>query len=168
VLLSDHDIRGALKSGRIALDPCSLENLQPSSLDVRLDYRFKYYKVNCGTIDPRRDQAELMASCSIPPDGSFMLPPHGFALGSTVERLTLADDVASRFEGKSSLGRLGLLPHVAAGFIDPGFDGYITLELHNVTNHPMLLFPGMKIGQLCFFWIVLPCVVALRQLCDWL
>lgn len=156
MLLSDHDIRVQLKSGRITLDPCNFENLQPSSIDVRLDSKFKYYKVGCGTIDPRRDQAEMMASVDIPEDGFFMLPPHGFALGSTLEKITLGDDVASRFEGKSSLGRLGLLPHVAAGFIDPGFDGYITLELHNVTNHPMMLFPGMKIGQLCFFALSSP------------
>lgn len=97
---------------------------------------------------------------SVEDDGEFVLPPYGFALGATVERVSLPVDVAARFEGKSSIGRLGLLPHVAAGFIDPGFSGWITLELHNVTPCPIVLLPGMKIGQLCFFQLSSPVDIA--------
>lgn len=150
MLLSDHDIRRFLSSGYIGLDPCDLSNLQPSSIDVRLDHEFRFYRRGV-TVDPRRDQAEIMEYQYTSEGETFTLPPHGFALGSTIERVRLPSDVAARFEGKSSIGRLGLLPHVAAGFIDPGFEGWITLELHNVTDCPMVLFPGMKIGQLCFF-----------------
>lgn len=107
-------------------------------------------------MDPRRDQAELMDYRFVAEGDEFVLPPHGFALGSTVERVKLPHDIAARFEGKSSIGRLGLLPHVAAGFIDPGFSGWITLELHNVTDCPMILLPGMKVGQLCFFRLSSP------------
>lgn len=150
VLLSDHDIRESLSSGYLGLDPCDLSSLQPSSIDVRLDHEFRFYRP--GTlIDPRRDQAEVMDYQYVAEDETFTLPPHGFALGATMEQVRMPDDLAARFEGKSSIGRLGLLPHVAAGFIDPGFQGWITLELHNVTDCPIVLLPGMKIGQLCFF-----------------
>ena len=155
VLLSDHDIRAELESGRVVLDPCDLTSLQPSSIDVRLDHEFRFYRPGV-LIDPRRDQSELMGYQYASEGETFTLPPHGFALGSTVERVSLPSDVAARFEGKSSIGRLGLLPHVAAGFIDPGFSGWITLELHNVTSYPLLLLPGMKIGQLCFFRLSSP------------
>lgn len=157
MLLSDHDVRLEIESGRIVLDPCDMSSLQPSSVDVRLDSEFRWYDAAPGArIDPRLDHAALMTSCFIPEGEEFVVPPHGFALGATVERVSLADDIAARFEGKSSIGRLGLLPHVAAGFIDPGFSGWITLELHNVTDLPMVLIPGMKIGQLCFFRLSSP------------
>lgn len=155
MLLSDHDIRNELSTGRIVLDPCDLASLQPSSIDVCLDREFRWYRPDV-FIDPRHDQADLMEGGEFSEDAPFVLAPHGFALGSTLERVALPDDVAARFEGKSSIGRLGLLPHVAAGFIDPGFSGWITLELHNVTDYPMVLLPGMKIGQLCFFRLSSP------------
>lgn len=159
MLLSDRDIRSEIESGRVVLDPCDLDSLQPSSIDVRLASDFCRYRLDSPyVIDPRLPQADQMESVHVT-DGHYELPAHGFALGSTVERLSLPDNIAARFEGKSSLGRLGLLPHVAAGFIDPGFSGWITLELHNVTGLPMLLVPGMKIGQLCFFRLSSPAEV---------
>jgi dCTP deaminase len=148
MLLSDQDIRSEIASGRIGLTPFDFKDLQPSSIDVHLGIDFFLYK-DVGTIDPKRDQADLMYKTRS--RDSITLAPFGFALGSTVEHIALCDDIAARFEGKSSIGRLGLLTHVTAGFIDAGFDGYITLELHNVSHLPMVLYPGMKIGQLCFF-----------------
>lgn len=156
MLLSDRDIRKAIESGRIVLDPCDLSRVQPSSLDVCLGDEFVMYSSDSYIIDPRLDQAAHIDRVRVAPGAEFVLPAHGFALGATVERVELADDIASRFEGKSSVGRLGLLPHIAAGFIDPGFSGHITLELHNVTGLPMILLPGMKIGQLCFFQLSSP------------
>lgn len=151
MLLSDRDIRKELDSGRIVLDPCDLSRIQPSSIDVGLGNEFVMYSADSYIIDPRSDQAAHVDRFCLGLREEFVLPAHGFALGATVERVELPDDVAARFEGKSSVGRLGLLPHIAAGFIDPGFSGHITLELHNVTGLPMILLPGMKIGQLCFF-----------------
>ncbi|MFA7264914.1 MAG: dCTP deaminase [Candidatus Nanopelagicales bacterium] len=151
MLCADHQIRGLIEHGCIQVEPLDLSFLQPSSLDVRLGKDFKFYSEDATLIDPRKPQADQMRSKRVPWGGEFILPAHGFALGVTLEHLSLNDAVACRFEGKSSLGRLGLLPHVAAGFIDPGFSGWVTLELHNVTGLPMVLIPGMKIGQLCFF-----------------
>jgi dCTP deaminase len=148
MLLSDQDIRREIMSGRIGLNPCDLGDLQPSSIDVHLGTDFFLYK-DVGTIDPKTDQANIMYKTRS--RDSITIPKFGFALGSTVEHISLPDDIAARFEGKSSIGRLGLLTHVTAGFIDAGFNGYITLELHNVAHLPMVLYPGMKIGQLCFF-----------------
>lgn len=154
MLLSDRDIRAEIETGRVILEPCDLTNLQPSSIDVHLDHEFRWYSEDAEAVDPRQDQATQMGYAFT--TSEFVLPAHGFALGSTMERIELPNDIAARFEGKSSLGRLGLLPHVAAGFIDPGFRGWITLELHNVTGLPMVLLPGMKIGQLCFFRLSSP------------
>ena len=159
VLLSDRDIRTEIESARVILDPCDLTNLQPSSLDVRLGGDFRFYSSQVKVVDPRLDQDLQMEYVSLGEGEEFVLPAHGFALGCTLERVELPADLAARFEGKSSIGRLGLLPHVAAGFIDPGFSGWITLELHNVTGLPMVLLPGMKVGQLCFFRLSSPAVV---------
>lgn len=148
VLLSDQDIRSEIESGRIALTPFNFADLQPSSIDVHLGTGFFMYRSE-GLIDPKTDQADIMFRHTA--YDAITLPKYGFALGATVEHISLPDDIAARFEGKSSIGRLGLLTHVTAGFIDAGFDGYITLELHNVSHLPMMLYPGMKIGQLCFF-----------------
>jgi dCTP deaminase len=154
-VLADRDIKSELNSGRVVLDPCDLTMLQPSSIDVRLDNQFCWYKPD-SLVDPRQDQALQMEFHEVPEGRTLVIPPLGFVLGSTVERITLPNDIAARFEGKSSIGRLGLLPHVAAGFIDPGFSGWVTLELHNVTSFPFVLIPGMKIGQLCFFRLLSP------------
>jgi dCTP deaminase len=152
VLLSDRDLRKELESGRFGLDPFDVAMLQPSSIDVRLDRFFRVFNNTKYThIDPSRQQDELTSLVEAAGDEPFVLHPGEFVLGSTFETVSLPDDLAGRLEGKSSLGRLGLLTHSTAGFIDPGFDGHITLELSNVANLPITLWPGMKIGQLCLF-----------------
>ena len=157
MLLSDRDIRAELASGRVALDPLDLAMVQPSSVDVRLDRYFRLFDNHkYPVIDPSVDQPDLTRLVEVEPAESFVLHPGEFVLGSTYEQITLPDDVAARLEGKSSLGRLGLLTHSTAGFIDPGFDGHVTLELSNVATLPILLWPGMKIGQLCFFRLSSP------------
>ena len=150
MLLSDRDLRAELDDGRVVIDPLDPSLIQPSSVDVRLDRMFRVFNNSRYThIDPAQQQDELTELVE-PADGDpFVLHPGEFVLGSTLERLALPDDLAGRLEGKSSLGRLGLLTHSTAGFIDPGFDGHITLELSNVANLPITLWPGMKIGQLC-------------------
>lgn len=157
VLLSDRDIRAEIASGRVALDPFEPEMVQPSSVDVRLDRRFRLFDNHkYAVIDPALDQSDLTRLVEVPPDEPFVLHPGEFVLGATLELVTLPDDVAARLEGKSSLGRLGLLTHSTAGFIDPGFTGHVTLELSNVATLPITLWPGMKIGQLCFFRLSSP------------
>jgi len=131
--------------------------MQPSSIDVRLDRFFRVFENHrYPHIDPAADQSDLTRV--VEPDGQepFILHPGEFVLGSTYEVCTLPDDVAARVEGKSSLGRLGLLTHATAGFVDPGFSGHVTLELANVATLPIKLYPGMKIGQFCFFRLSSP------------
>ncbi|MVA75278.1 dCTP deaminase [Auraticoccus sp. F435] len=157
MLLSDRDIRAGAESGRIVLDPWTPAMVQPSSVDVRLDRYFRIFENHrYPHIDPSEDQPELTRLVEPEGDEPFILHPGEFVLGSTLETVTLADDVAARLEGKSSLGRLGLLTHSTAGFIDPGFSGHVTLELSNVATLPIKLWPGMKIGQLCFFGLSSP------------
>jgi dCTP deaminase len=157
VLLSDRDIRAELKSGRVVLDPLDEDMVQPSSVDVRIDRFFRLFDNHkYPVIDPREEQPELTRLVEVAPDEAFVLHPGEFVLASTFEVVTLPDDVAARLEGKSSLGRLGLLTHSTAGFIDPGFSGHVTLELSNVATLPIMLWPGMKIGQLCFFRLSTP------------
>src|SRR3954452_3336579 len=131
--------------------------IQPSSIDVRLDKFFRVFDNHkYPHIDPAADQSELTREVEVANDETFVLHPGEFVLGSTFELVGLPDDLAGRLEGKSSLGRLGLLTHSTAGFIDPGFNGHITLELSNVANLPITLWPGMKIGQLCLFRLSSP------------
>ncbi|WP_241384891.1 dCTP deaminase [Rhodococcus sp. CH91] len=157
MLLSDRDIRAQLESGHLGIDPFDPELVQPSSVDVRLDSLFRVFNNTRYThIDPAKQQDELTSLVQVPDGEPFVLHPGEFVLGSTMERCTLPADLAGRLEGKSSLGRLGLLTHSTAGFIDPGFDGHITLELSNVANLPITLWPGMKIGQLCLFRLTSP------------
>jgi dCTP deaminase len=152
VLLSDRDIRSELDSGRIGLDPLDMAMVQPSSVDVRLDRFFRLFDNHkYQHIDPALDQPDLTRLVEVDAKEAFVLHPGEFVLGATFEVVTLPDDIAARLEGKSSLGRLGLLTHSTAGFIDPGFSGHVTLELSNVATLPITLWPGMKIGQLCFF-----------------
>jgi dCTP deaminase len=152
VLLSDRDIKAELGAGRIALEPYEAAMVQPSSIDVRLDRFFRLFDNHkYPFIDPAIDQPELTRFVEVDSDQAFILHPGEFVLGSTFELVSLPDDVAARLEGKSSLGRLGLLTHSTAGFIDPGFSGHVTLELSNVATLPIKLWPGMKIGQMCFF-----------------
>lgn len=151
MLLSDRDIRAEIELGRIKLEPFDPAMIQPSSIDVRLDRFFRTFENHkYPFIDPRQEQNELTRALEVRPDEAFVLHPGEFALGSTYEVVSLPDDVAARVEGKSSLGRLGLLTHATAGFVDPGFSGHVTLELSNVSTLPIMLWPGMKIGQLCF------------------
>jgi dCTP deaminase len=157
VLLSDRDIRAELAAGRVALAPYDETMIQPSSIDVRLDKFFRTFENHrYPHIDPAEDQPDLTREVVPVGEEAFILHPGEFVLGSTYEVVTLPDDVAARLEGKSSLGRLGLLTHSTAGFIDPGFSGHVTLELANVANLPIKLWPGMKIGQLCFFRLSSP------------
>ncbi|WP_344247057.1 dCTP deaminase [Isoptericola hypogeus] len=157
MLLSDRDIRAELDAGRVVLDPLDPDMLQPSSIDVRLDRYFRLFDNHkYPFIDPSQEQPDLTRLVEVSPDEPFVLHPGEFVLGSTFESVTLPDDVAARLEGKSSLGRLGLLTHSTAGFIDPGFGGHVTLELSNVATLPITLWPGMKIGQMCFFRLSSP------------
>jgi dCTP deaminase len=157
VLLSDRDIRAAIAAGRIMLEPYETGMVQPSSVDVRIDRYFRVFENHrYPHIDPSVEQAELTRLVEPDGDEPFILHPGEFVLGSTYEVVSLPDDVSARLEGKSSLGRLGLLTHSTAGFIDAGFSGHVTLELSNVATLPIKLWPGMKIGQLCFFRLTSP------------
>jgi dCTP deaminase len=151
VILSDRSLREALATGRIIVDPLDDSCIQPSSIDLKVDGLFRVFRNHtAGVIDVRQDLEDLTELVSIPAEGVFMLHPGEFVLGSTAERISVPDDLVARIEGKSSLGRLGLLIHSTAGFIDAGFDGHITLELSNVANLPITIYPGMKIGQISF------------------
>jgi len=157
VLLSDRDIRKEISDGRVGVEPFDEAMIQPSSVDVRLDKFFRVFENHkYSVIDPSIDQPELTREVVAEDGEHFILHPGEFVLASTYEVITLPDDIAGRLEGKSSLGRLGLLTHSTAGFIDPGFSGHITLELSNVANLPVKLFPGMKIGQLCLIKLSSP------------
>ncbi|WKD58614.1 dCTP deaminase [Corynebacterium caspium] len=152
MLLSDRDIRAAVAQGRLGISPYDDCFVQPSSVDVRLDKYFRVFNNSKYThIDPKQEMEDLTTLVEVAENGEFVLHPGEFVLASTLEKFTLPEDLAGRLEGKSSLGRLGLLTHSTAGFIDPGFSGYITLELSNVANLPIVLYPGMKVGQLALF-----------------
>jgi dCTP deaminase len=157
VILSDRTLRECLAAGRIVIDPLDETCIQPSSIDVKLDRYFRVFRNHtAGVVDVKQDMRDLTEPVDIPEDGVFMLHPGEFVLGSTLERLTVPDDLVARIEGKSSLGRLGLLIHSTAGFIDAGFDGHVTLELANVANLPITLYPRMKIGQISFLQMTTP------------
>ena len=157
MLLSDRDIRAEIDGGRVVLDPWDPAMVQPSSIDVRMDKWFRLFDNHkYPVIDPAADQPDLTRLIEVDPVEGFVLHPGEFVLGSTLETVTLPDDLAARVEGKSSLGRLGLLTHATAGFVDPGFAGHVTLELSNVATLPIRLWPGMKVGQLCFFRLTSP------------
>ncbi|GAB3213855.1 dCTP deaminase [Marinactinospora thermotolerans] len=157
MLLSDRDIRSEIESGRVRIDPYDPKLIQPSSIDVRLDRYFRVFENHkYPHIDPSVEQPDLTRLVEPEGEEPFILHPGEFVLASTYEVVTLPDDIASRLEGKSSLGRLGLLTHSTAGFIDPGFSGHVTLELSNVATLPIKLYPGMKIGQLCMFRLTSP------------
>ena len=157
MLLSDRDIRKEIASSRISLEPFDAEMVQPSSVDVRIDRYFRVFENHkYPHIDPSIEQAELTRLVEPDGDEPFILHPGEFVLGSTYEVVTLPDDVSARLEGKSSLGRLGLITHSTAGFVDAGFSGHVTLELSNVATLPIKLWPGMKIAQLCFFRLTSP------------
>ena len=151
MVLSDRDIRAEIAAGRIVIDPYIPEAVQPSSVDLHLDRRFRVFRNSrYPYIDVRAEQPELTELVEIGGDEPFILHPGEFVLGSTFERVELPDDVVARLEGKSSLGRLGLLIHSTAGYVDPGWEGNLTLELSNVANLPITPYDGMKIGQISF------------------
>lgn len=151
VVLSDVTLRELIDAGRLLVDPYDPRMIQPASIDMRLDHRFRIFTNHrYDAIDPKRPMDDLTELLEIDRSGeeAFVLHPREFALAATVETVTLPDDLVGRFDGKSSLGRLGLITHQTAGFIDPGFSGQITLELSNAATLPIRLYPGMKIGQL--------------------
>lgn len=157
MILSDRDIRAHIESGRITIDPFDPASVQPSSVDLHVDSQFRVFaNSRYAYIDVKDEMPDLTELVEVKPDEAFILHPGEFVLGSTLERVALPDDLVARLEGKSSLGRLGLLIHSTAGYVDPGWDGYLTLELSNVANLPITLYPGMKIGQISFFQLTTP------------
>jgi dCTP deaminase len=160
MILSDVDIRRELNAGRIEIDPFDDECVQPSSVDLHVDAQFRVFaNSRYPFIDVRAPMPDLTELVEVKEDDPFILHPGEFVLGSTLERVALPNDMVARLEGKSSLGRLGLLIHSTAGYVDPGWDGYLTLELSNVANLPITIYPGMKIGQISFFRLTTPAAV---------
>ena len=161
MILSDRDIRAGIESGRIVIDPFTPDAIQPSSVDLHLGNRFRVFRNNrTAVIDPRVEQPDLTDLVEIAGDDPFILHPGEFVLGATFERVGLPDDLVARLEGRSSLGRLGLMIHSTAGYVDPGWEGTLTLELSNVANLPIKLYDGMKIGQISFQRLSSPAEVA--------
>ena len=157
MILSDRTIREELAAGRIVIEPFEPSYVQPSSVDLRLDRLFRVFRNHTTPyIDPKLPQEDLTELVEVEGDDPFVLHPGEFALGSTLERVALPSDLVARLEGKSSLGRLGLLIHSTAGFVDAGWDGHLTLELSNVATLPIALYPGMKIGQISFLRMTTP------------
>jgi dCTP deaminase len=157
MILSDRTIREQIEAGRIVIDPFDPDCVQPSSVDLHVDAEFRVFRNNrYPFIDVKHKQEDLTEVVEVKPDEPFILHPGEFVLGSTLERVAIPDDLVARLEGKSSLGRLGLLIHSTAGYVDPGWDGYLTLELSNVANLPITIYPGMKIGQISFFRLTTP------------
>src|SRR6266516_3927264 len=157
VILSDRSLREAIEAGRLIVDPLDDGALQPSSIDIRLDSRFRvFHNARYPYIDLKQPMEDLTGLVEVKPDDAFILHPGEFVLGSSLETIGIPPDLAARLEGKSSLGRLGLLTHSTAGFLDPGFQGHVTLELSNVANLPITLYPGMRIGQIAVFQLTTP------------
>ena len=157
MILSDRSIREAILSGRLGVEPFDPSLIQPSSLDVRLDSRFLVFRnTKRAFIDVKEPADDLMELIEVGPEEPMFLHPHEFVLGSTVERVRIPDDLVARLEGRSSLGRLGVVIHSTAGWIDAAFDGHITLEISNLANLPIALYPGMRIGQLSFQQMTTP------------
>lgn len=151
MVLSDRDIKQELAQGRIVVEPLQQKDIQPASIDVRLGSSFRVFQNSkYAFIDPMSQQPDLTTEIEVPQDGTFVLHPGQFALGTTLERIVIPDDILAKLEGKSTLGRLGLMIHSTAGYVDPGWDGELTLELSNVAELPIVLHPGMRIGQLSF------------------
>src|SRR6201987_4714552 len=157
LVLSDRTIARLIADGRIGIDPYDEALLQPSSVDVRVDRYFRvFHNARYPYIDVKQPMEDLTEEVTVAEDEPFILHPGEFVLGSTLERIRLPHDLVARLEGKSSLGRLGLLIHSTAGFIDPGWNGHVTLELSNVANLPITIYPGMKIGQISFMQMTEP------------
>ena len=151
MVLSDRSIRAEIEAGRVVIDPYDPGLIQPSSIDVRVDRRFRVFQNSrYPYIDVRQAMEDLTELVEVNGEEPFILHTGEFVLGQTLERVTLPDDLVARLEGKSSLGRLGLLIHSTAGFVDSGFSGNLTLELSNVANLPITIYHGMPIGQISF------------------
>jgi dCTP deaminase len=152
MILSDRSIREEIAAGRIVIEPFDDSCVQPSSIDLHVDRSFRVFRNSLYPyIDVKRQMRDLTELVEVTGEEAFILHPGEFVLGSTLERVAIPNDIVARLEGKSSLGRLGLLIHSTAGYVDPGWDGYLTLELSNVANLPITIYPGMKIGQISFF-----------------
>lgn len=157
MVLSDHTIKEEIAKGRIVVNPFDPSCIQPASVDLHLDRRLLVFRnTRQPYIDVHKEMPDLTDVEDIPSDSPFILHPGEFVLGSTLESVTLPDDIVARLEGKSSLGRIGLLIHSTAGYVDPGWDGHLTLELSNVANLPVTLYYGMKIGQISFLYLSTP------------
>jgi len=157
VILSDLSIRKELEAGRIEIEPLADSAIQPSPVDLRIDRHFRVFRSHTeGLIDVKKNMEALTEPVEIEPGGVFILHPGEFVLGATLERVRVPDDLVARLEGKSSLGRLGLLIHSTAGFVDAGWNGHLTLELSNVATLPITLYAGMKIGQISFIRMTTP------------
>ena len=157
MILSDRDLRTDIAAGRIIIEPVDESCVQPSSIDVKVSNLFRVFRNHTAAVlDVKQDLTGLTELVEVPEGEAFMLHPGEFALGSTLERVAVPNDLVARVEGKSSLGRLGLVIHSTAGFIDAGFDGHVTLELANLANLPITLYPGMKIGQISFIKMTSP------------
>ena len=160
MILSDRDIRAEIEAGRIVIDPFDADCVQPSSVDLHVDSQFRVFaNSRYPYIDVAKEMPDLTELVEVQGQEPFILHPGEFVLGSTAERVAIPDDLVARLEGKSSLGRLGLLIHSTAGYVDPGWDGYLTLELSNVANLPITLYAGMRIGQISFFKLTSPAEV---------
>ena len=160
MILSDRDIRAEIEAGRIVIDPFDPECVQPSSVDLHVDSQFRVFaNSRYPYIDVAKEMPDLTELVEVKGEEPFILHPGEFVLGSTAERVAIPNDLVARLEGKSSLGRLGLLIHSTAGYVDPGWDGYLTLELSNVANLPITLYAGMRIGQISFFKLTSPAEV---------
>jgi dCTP deaminase len=160
VILSDRSIREEIAKGRIKIEPLDESCIQPASLDLKIDRYFRLFRNHTlRVIDVKEDQEELTELVEVSEEAPLILHPGEFVLGSTLEKVTLPDDIVGRIEGKSSLGRLGLLIHSTAGFVDPGWEGYLTLELANLSNLPITLYPRMRIAQISFFRMTTPAEV---------
>ncbi|MDA2969932.1 MAG: dCTP deaminase [Actinomycetota bacterium] len=156
-MLSDIDIKNSLKEGDIEVSPMEDSFIQPSSIDLRVGADFRVFENHkYSHIDPKSEQNDLTKLVTATLEDPFVLHPGEFVLGTTFEKVSLSNKIVARLEGKSSLGRIGLLIHSTAGFVDPGFSGYLTLELSNVANLPIKIYPEMKIGQISFYYLNTP------------
>ncbi|MDR3135909.1 MAG: dCTP deaminase [Coriobacteriales bacterium] len=157
MVLSDRSLKDELAAGRIVIEPFDPADIQPASIDMHLGFGFRVFRNSrYPFIDPNVSQPELTELMTATKTEPFVLHPGEFVLGATFERVSLPDNILGRLEGKSTLGRIGLLIHSTAGYVDPGWNGHLTLELSNVANLPILLTPGMKIGQIAFEWMSTP------------
>ena len=157
MILSDRSIKEAIASGRLGIEPFDPNLVQPSSIDVRLDNKFLVFRnTKRAFIDVKQPADDLMEMIEVGSDEPMFLHPHEFVLGSTIERVKMPDDLVGRLEGRSSLGRLGVVIHSTAGYLDPAFEGHVTLEISNLANLPVALYPGMRIGQISFSLMTTP------------